>query len=257
MERRINRREQGDLGEASAIEWLTSMGATVFIPFGHSPDVDLVAYTQQRLLRVQVKTSTQRMTTRGGSTRAAVALATSGGNQSWNGAAKKIDPAQFDYLFAHTGDGRRWFIPSTAVEATSTITLGGPKYSEFEIEPGRPLDGLVYGEDRPIESRADAGEYPSGQRMAPVKRPAQPSQVRILPPPFRPRPGFEATKYERSLGRSGHAVVNQKRRVTLPAQACIESGLQDDDRLLVRSDGDGRVILERVEPPPASVPSNV
>jgi PD-(D/E)XK endonuclease len=189
MERGINRREQGDLGEASAIEWLTSVGATVFIPFGHSPAVDLVSYSRGRLLRVQVKTSTQQVMTPSGSARSAVALATSGGNRSWNGAPKKIDPALFDYLFAHTGDGRRWFIPSVALEAVTTITLGGPKYSEFKIEPGRPLDGLVYAEDPSIESRADAGEYPSGQRMAPVKRPAQPSQVRILPPPFRPRRG--------------------------------------------------------------------
>jgi hypothetical protein len=42
MERLINRREQGDLGEASAIEWLIGRGARVLIPFGHSPDYDLV-----------------------------------------------------------------------------------------------------------------------------------------------------------------------------------------------------------------------
>jgi bifunctional DNA-binding transcriptional regulator/antitoxin component of YhaV-PrlF toxin-antitoxin module len=52
------------------------------------------------------------------------------------------------------------------------------------------------------------------------------------------------------LGRSGQAIVNQKRRVTLPRRACIEAGLQGDDRLLVRSEGDGRVVLERVDPPP-------
>jgi hypothetical protein len=256
VKRRINRRQQGDLGEASAIEWLTSVGATVFIPFGHSPDLDLVAYVSGRLLRIQVKTSTQRMTTPGGHVRSTVALATSGGNRSWTGTKKKIDLACFDYLFAHVGDGRRWFIPSLALEAQNSISLGGPKYSEFEIEPGRPIEHLVYGEDRSIESRSEPGEYPSGQRMAPVKRPAQPSQVRILPPPFRPRPGFQPTKYERSLGRSGQAIINQKRRVTLPAQACIEASLQDDDRLCVRSDGDGRVILERIDPPPAPVPSN-
>jgi hypothetical protein len=43
--------------------------------------------------------------------------------------------------------------------------------------------------------------------------------------------------------------------VTLPQQACIEAGLQDDDRLLVRSEGDGRVVLERIEPPPSVVVS--
>ncbi len=255
MERRINRRQQGDLGEASAIEWLTRMGAVVLVPFGHSPDFDLVAYANGRLLRVQVKTSTQRLTTPEGYTRSTVSLVTSGGNQSWNGTRKKADPERFDYLFALTGDGRRWFIPSTMLEARSSITLGGPKYSEFEIEAGGSIDDLVYAGDRSIESPAEPGEYPSGQRMAPVKRPAQPSQVRILPPPFRSRPGFPTSKYERSRGQRSEALINQKRRVTIPQVACREAGLQEDDLLVVRSEGDGRVVLERAEPPPASLAS--
>ena len=256
MERQINRREQGDLGEASAIEWLTSVGATVFLPFGHSPDFDLVASAQGHLLRVQVKTSIQRIATSGGRTRCAVALATRGGNRSWTGSSKKIDPARFDYLFAHTGDGRRWFIPAMALEGLSGITLGGPKYSEFEIEPGRAIERLVYRDSPAIESGPASGEYPSGQRMATVNRPAQPSQVRILPPPFRPRHGFPHSKYERKLGQSGQAVINQKRRVTLPQEACIEAGLQDSDRVRVRCDGDGVVTLERIDPPPSAIASD-
>jgi hypothetical protein len=41
--------------------------------------------------------------------------------------------------------------------------------------------------------------------------------------------------------------------VTLPQRACIEAGLQDDDRLLARSEGNGRIVLERIEPPPSTV----
>jgi hypothetical protein len=52
----MNPREQGDLGEWSAIEWLVSRGARVYLPLGHSPDVDLVADLEERLVRVQVKT---------------------------------------------------------------------------------------------------------------------------------------------------------------------------------------------------------
>jgi hypothetical protein len=39
------------------------MGALVFLPIGHSPDVDLVAYANDRLFRIQVKTSTQEVAT--------------------------------------------------------------------------------------------------------------------------------------------------------------------------------------------------
>jgi antitoxin component of MazEF toxin-antitoxin module len=38
--------------------------------------------------------------------------------------------------------------------------------------------------------------------------------------------------------------------VTLPRLACNEAGLQDGDRVRVRSDGDGRLIIDRIEPPP-------
>ena len=44
-----------------------------------------------------------------------------------------------DWLFVLVGDGRRWFIPAEAVEAGTKIVLGGPKYAEYQVEPGRPL----------------------------------------------------------------------------------------------------------------------
>ena len=184
-ERRINRRQQGDLGESSAIEWLTRRGATVFVPLGHSPDVDLVADLGGRLLRIQVKTSTQLTTTPDGYLRFVVSLATNGGNQSWNRRIKKLDPSRVDYLFALTGEGRRWMIPASALEARNGLTLGGPKYAEYEVDPAPPIRPLVYGDEPPLESAPPLEEYPSGQRMATVNRPAQPSQVRILPPPLK------------------------------------------------------------------------
>ena len=117
-ERLINRRRQGDLGEASAIEWLTSIGATVSIPFGHSPDYDLVAELDGRLLKIQVKTSVFQVTTPGGYGRYDVGVVTNGGNQSWSGVAKLFDPSTVDCLFVLTGDGHRWLIPADAVEGS-------------------------------------------------------------------------------------------------------------------------------------------
>ena len=131
----MNTLEQGHLGEVSALEWLASIGACVAIPFGPSPDWDLVAELEGRLLRVQVKTSRSFMRHRW-----ATAVCTRGGNQSWSGLVKRMSPARCDYLYVHVGDGRRWFIPSDRVGGGNAILLGGPKYAEFEIEPGRPLD---------------------------------------------------------------------------------------------------------------------
>lgn len=127
-------RKQGDAGEFSAIQWLASIGASVFIPLGHSPDVDLVADLDGRLLRVQVKTCT-----RWDGRRFSVMLCTRGGNQSWNGLVKRLDPTRCDFVFIHVGDGRRWFIPASELGGGTAIVVGGPKYAAFEIDPGDPL----------------------------------------------------------------------------------------------------------------------
>ena len=137
-ERLINRSRQGDLGEASAIELLTARGFVVWLPLGHSPDVDLIAHAGDTVARIQVKTTTVLHATPDGEDRWDVAIATSGGNRSWTGVAKRFDPATVDYLFVLVGDGRRWLIPSASVESTRGLTLGGTKYSECEVEAGRP-----------------------------------------------------------------------------------------------------------------------
>jgi PD-(D/E)XK nuclease superfamily protein len=93
QKRLINRRQQGDLGEASAIEWFSRLGATIFVPFGHSPDIDLVVQVEGQVLRVQVKTSVQFAETRNGHVRRVVSLKTCGGNQSWSGIAGGSTPA--------------------------------------------------------------------------------------------------------------------------------------------------------------------
>jgi PD-(D/E)XK endonuclease len=137
-------RRQGDFGELSAASWLASRGASLFIPFGHSPHVDLVADFGDRLVRVQVKTT--------GCVRRArweATLCTRGGNQSWNGRVKYLDARQCDMLFVHVGDGRRWYIPVAVVAGLSGIVLGGSKYSEFEVAPGDPLPGRFRREPLP------------------------------------------------------------------------------------------------------------
>jgi hypothetical protein len=128
-------RRQGNAGELSAIVWLTEAEAWVFKPLFDAPDYDLIAdFDDGRLLRVQVKTST--CWERG---RFNVALCTRGGNQSWNRVVKKLDATRCDYVFVHVGDGRRWFIPAEALGGGSSIRLGGPRYADYEVERGSPL----------------------------------------------------------------------------------------------------------------------
>ncbi len=116
------------------MEWLAGHGYAIYLPVGHSPDCDLIAERDGALLRVQVKTTTHFRKRRWG-----VTLCTRGGNQSWNGLVKRFSSVRCDRLFVLVGDGRRWFIPATVVAGGSGVVLGGPKYSAFEVDAGRPL----------------------------------------------------------------------------------------------------------------------
>jgi PD-(D/E)XK endonuclease len=250
--RLINRRQQGDLGEASAIEWLTRQGATVWTPLGHSPDADLVAELERSLSRIQVKTSTYATETLEGEQRWTVGVATNGGNQSWSGVAKKLDPSRFDFLFVLVGDGRRWLIPAPAIEAQTALTLGGRVYAEFEIEAVRPIADLVYGNESVDSKLGDThrGSSGDGEPGAAVNRMPRAEWVRIPPPPSgvssqlalpsaateRPFP----TKFERTRISSCH-------QVTIPSVAFREAGLNVGDRLRGWADGAGRVVLERMD----------
>jgi hypothetical protein len=134
----MNPRRQGDLGEFSALEWLGSRGYPVWLPFGHSPDCDLITEINGRLIKVQVKTST---VVRNG--RCEVTLCTRGGSRSWSGVVKRFSPERCDWLFVLVADGRRWFIPAAEVAGATSILLGGPKYAAYEVERGRPLTEAI------------------------------------------------------------------------------------------------------------------
>jgi len=116
------------------MNWLSYAGALVCKPLFESPDYDLLADFGDRIVRVQVKTSTCWRLNRW-----EVTLATRGGNQSWSGLVKRLDAARCDALFVHVGDGRRWYIPAADLGGGSGILLGGPKYATYEVEPGEPL----------------------------------------------------------------------------------------------------------------------
>jgi len=58
-------------------------------------------------------------------------------------------------------------------------------------------------------------------------------------------PRFQPSRYERKAGKRGEAVINQKRRVTLPQQSLLAAGLRDGDRVRATADGPGRILLEK------------
>lgn len=241
MKGKLKPREQGDAGELSAMEWLASQGASIFVPVGHSPDVDLIASFEGRLIRVEVKTSTCE---RNG--RWIVLISTRGGNQSWSGLVKYFDPARCDFLFVLVGDGRRWMIPTPALECESGLSLGGKKYAEFEVDRGAPLRTKPSLESPP--TRGSSGDGESGRS---VKSVATPEWVRIPPPPSNssgqlgPRACGRSLRYQRTT-------ISPQHQITVPSVPFADAGLCVGDRIHAAADGPGRVILERIDPPVAN-----
>jgi hypothetical protein len=240
MPRGFHPRRQGDLGEAAAIEWLTRIGACVAFPLFHSPDYDLIADLAGMMARVQVKTSTYQNKTRN----FAVQLSTSGGNQSWTGMVKTFDPARVDFLFVLVADGRRWFIPSHEIEGKRGISLGGTKYSEFEVEPGTPIDRPDRGGSKLSAQRGGAGVGEPGQTVNLV---AMPEWVRFPPPPPPPPPGSDSPFSVAEAPAVGRTKMSAHYQVAVPRAVAAASSIEPGDRFRVESDGTGRFVMTRIE----------
>jgi bifunctional DNA-binding transcriptional regulator/antitoxin component of YhaV-PrlF toxin-antitoxin module len=238
---RLKPRDQGDLGEVAAMAWLTKVGARVSVPLLHSPDYDLIAELNGELVRVQVKTCTLR---RGD--RFQVQLATCGGNQSWTGIVKRFDPSRCDFLFVLVGDGRRWLVPSRAVEGRHSIVVGGSKYSEFEVDPEYAPAFAIDGASRIGRRRGSADVGESGRTVNSVP---QAEWVRIPPPPSRPTPGDDASASGTDADRERRARtrISPGHQITIPIAPFRAARLRAGDRLRVDADGAGRVVLTRIE----------
>lgn len=238
MERGFHPREQGDLGEIQAMAWLASVGARVWVPLNHSPDADVIAELGEGdPLRIQVKTSGYCK-----GDRFSVSLCTNGGNRSWGGAVNLFDRARCEFLFVWLTDGRRWFIPSSAVDGRRGINLGGKKYSEYAIRrDGEIPEAAACCLQCPSPTRGSAVVGETGRS---VKSVASPERVRLPPPPSSPA----AAGVRRS--RSARATISSGHQVTIPIGPFRSAGLNPGDRFEVTAIDEGAVLIERVHAAP-------
>lgn len=187
-------------------------------------------------MRVQVKTS--RFSQVPG--RFAVQLCTYGGNRSWTGEVKGFGAHRCDVLFVCVGDGRRWLIPATAVDGRKAIVLGGPKYSEFEVEQ-EAASAWIF--DPSLDSSDPRGGAVAGETGQPVKLVAKPEWVRIPPPPSAPAAAVEGSIEASAAGRT---TISPGHQMTIPIGCFRAAGLSSGDRLGVEALGDGEVRLTRI-----------
>lgn len=240
MPRGFHPRKQGDVGEAAAIAWLTRLGGAVPLPLFHSPNYDLIADLDGRLLRVQVKTSTCHV----GPDRFAVQLATNGGNQSWTGVAREFDPSHIDFLFVLVGDGRQWFIPAGEIQGRIRIKVGGDRYSEFLVASSDPLDPPSGSPSRLTAGRGGAGVGEPGRSVKSV--PQLLSGFDSHPPHSPPSGGESASEVDRAEA-VGRTRMSAHHQVTVPVAVATASAISPGDRFRVESRGPGSFVMTRIE----------
>jgi hypothetical protein len=235
---RLSPKQQGDLGEADAIATLARLGGEVSVPLFSSPDYDLVVDFGDGLLRVQVKTSTLRK-----GDRYVVHTATNGGNRSWSGRVKLFSHSRCDLLFVLVADGRRWLIPATAVDGRTSLRVGGPKYSEYELRESE--DGPAI--PAPVNSAHLRGSAGAGEPGRTVNSVATPEWVRIPPPPLTAPRASSSAEGVRSV-EVGRTRISAGHQLTIPVGPFRAADLSAGDRLEVLAEGPGRIALRRVHP---------
>ena len=102
--------KKGDIATAKAISLFTSLGYDVSLPLTESAAYDLIVDDQNRLYRVQVKYSTNKM----------VDLRRIHSN-SKGYVVKKYVASSYDWLYVLRGDGKQFLIKSVPFDQ-STIT---------------------------------------------------------------------------------------------------------------------------------------
>ena len=127
-----NPRKQGDIGEMAAMLYYAKQGYEVFCPMTESSRADLIVVKENRMVRVQCKTSTVKKD----NGTYVVGLATGGGNQSWNRVSKRLSSDEIDEVFIWCDNDSTWLFPIEVLEGKRTVNLSAEK---AECHIGGPI----------------------------------------------------------------------------------------------------------------------
>ena len=133
-----NSKKQGDVGLAYCIAYCVKLG-TISIPLTDSQDYDLLLDTNGKdIFRIQVKTTNFKTPCN----IYAINLSVKGGNQSYN-TVKQFDNTKVDYVFALTGDGTEYMIPSSEILVKNNLNLG-KKYNKFIVSRAETTQDITF-----------------------------------------------------------------------------------------------------------------
>lgn len=125
---KMTSQQKGNYGMASAIEYCASQGWTVSIPLTDTQSYDIIADIDGKLCKIQVKYTASKSNK--GSWIAE--LKRTSIRKSTATVIHRFDHSAVDYLFILAGDGSRWMIPTSAVDAGCAIWLG-EKYKGYKV----------------------------------------------------------------------------------------------------------------------------
>jgi hypothetical protein len=116
---------QGTVGLSYAIAYLTKKGYNVSVPLVDNQSYDLVCEIDGDLKKVQVKTTRTKE-----NSNYCIQLRSIRSNRTGNN-IHKFDNKLSDYLLSVTENGDIYFIPTSEIEAKSTLSLG-QKYESYK-----------------------------------------------------------------------------------------------------------------------------
>lgn len=123
-----NSRKQGDVGLAAAIYYFAAKEYTVCVPLTDSQKFDLIVEKNNKVERVQAKTTSHRDRKTGPFK---VSLRTCGGNRSNGNRVVPFDHNAVDLVFVLCDDGSKYLIPVGAVSG-SCFNLGAA-FEQYKV----------------------------------------------------------------------------------------------------------------------------
>lgn len=112
---------KGNVGLGSAIAYFTEQGNIISLPLNDSQSYDLITDNVDKLLKVQIKTTSQK--TNKGIFKVKL-------EQYANNFNKPFDNTLVDLVFVLCENGDKYLIPSKEIDAKTLIHLGN-KYSKY------------------------------------------------------------------------------------------------------------------------------
>lgn len=119
---------QGQIGLVNAIKDLTQVGYVVSLPIIDNQDYALVVEINNKLCKVQVKSSSAYSKANSLIVQIKRVRANKTKNNIYN-----FDNTKVDYVYIYEINGRRWFIPAKDIIAKSSLTMTN-KLDKYKME---------------------------------------------------------------------------------------------------------------------------